>query len=276
MSIPPASHPGGSVPACAPGSPFCEALLFFYACGCRERDPFFCCRPPPPADGSPQPHNPCRHETPSVVLAKLPHACGSRLGRAPACGAADPGARAFVREVDTAERLELAVLDGLARGEIDGALPRRVEGSFTVSQLAASRSVLGGKDEESAAAAGASPVVIPELKRTVTISAAHKAGVLTETTKLRTGTPWASTAPHRHVKSQIRLRDRVPAARALRVVTQHIRPEEDDSDSSAEFFDVVPSYSARDEEPELSASKTEREPPKISYWGIFSLLGMFS
>ncbi|GAP90387.1 hypothetical protein SAMD00023353_4900430 [Rosellinia necatrix] len=139
----------------APSS-FCQAIVFFYACGCRAPEPVYCCQPVPgsgEADaagvgGSGSGSNPCRHEKPELVVAKLPLACGSRIGGSAACGAEDPGAREFVREVDTAERLELVVLsdpaalptsssgDGAAAAvAVADALPAKVDGEFTVSQV---------------------------------------------------------------------------------------------------------------------------------------------
>ncbi|TRX93626.1 hypothetical protein FHL15_005598 [Xylaria flabelliformis] len=99
---------------------FCNAIFFFYACGCRAPEPFFCCRPhPDDSSGAVK----CRHETPSVIIAKLPHA------------SVDPASLEFVREVDTAERIDLAILGNIPQDEIDS-LPERVDGTFTAAQVA--------------------------------------------------------------------------------------------------------------------------------------------
>ncbi|KAI1747164.1 hypothetical protein F4782DRAFT_535690 [Xylaria castorea] len=117
-------------------STFCKAIFFLYACGCRTPEPFFCCRPCPDVSPGVVPaSNPCRHETPSVVLAKLPHAC--KTGKTEACVAVDPALLEFVREVDTAERLDLVILSDIPRDEINTTLPERVDGEFTVGQIAA-------------------------------------------------------------------------------------------------------------------------------------------
>ncbi|KAI0856831.1 hypothetical protein F4860DRAFT_518493 [Xylaria cubensis] len=109
---------------------FCNAIFFFYACGCRAPEPFFCCRPHP--DDSLETVK-CRHETPSVIIAKLPHAC--KTGKTEACTAVDPASLEFVREVDTAERIDLAILGNIPQDEIDS-LPERVDGAFTAAQIA--------------------------------------------------------------------------------------------------------------------------------------------
>ncbi|KAI1187571.1 hypothetical protein F5B17DRAFT_315699 [Nemania serpens] len=137
--------PGSGFKAASPPSSptvppsFCQAIVFFYTCGCRDSQPVFCCRPPTelPGDtlGSPQSH-PCQHENPALLVAKLPHACRLRIGNSEACGAEDPGAKEFIREVDTAERLELAVVAGVAKEAIDHALPGKVEGEFTAHTVA--------------------------------------------------------------------------------------------------------------------------------------------
>ncbi|KAI1824088.1 hypothetical protein F4861DRAFT_539403 [Xylaria intraflava] len=120
-------------PGAQSGTPFCEALFFFYDCGCRSRDPVICCRARQlPGDLS------CQHEKPTLVVARIPHACkaGSpseyNPGESDRCRAEDPGAKQFAREVDTAERLELLVLDDCARADLDAALPARVDAPFTL------------------------------------------------------------------------------------------------------------------------------------------------
>ncbi|KAI0418784.1 hypothetical protein F5X98DRAFT_109767 [Xylaria grammica] len=120
-----------SAPEEQPGS-FCQAIFFFYTCGCRTPQPVFCCQPPP---GQQVTRNPCRHENPSLVTAKIPHSCGRSIGNSEACGAEDPGKKEFVREVDTAERLELVVSGGVEQDKICNVLPGKVEGAFTIDQV---------------------------------------------------------------------------------------------------------------------------------------------
>ncbi|KAI3330306.1 hypothetical protein F4824DRAFT_341570 [Ustulina deusta] len=116
-------------------SSFCQAMFFFYTCGCRTPEPVFCCQPPTHLQKDIG--NPCRHEKPALVVAKLPLACGRRLGNSKACGVEDPSAKEFVREVDTAERLELVVSEDFKQDTIHNALPGKVEGGFTVDEVVA-------------------------------------------------------------------------------------------------------------------------------------------
>ncbi|KAI0508919.1 hypothetical protein F5B22DRAFT_649618 [Xylaria bambusicola] len=112
---------------------FCQAIYFYYTCGCRKPEPVFCCQPP--VNSPTKAGNPCRHEQPALVVAKLPRACGKLLGSSAACGAEDPSAKRFVREVDTSERLELAVSKGLKQDMVSDALPEKVEGTFTIDEV---------------------------------------------------------------------------------------------------------------------------------------------
>lgn len=100
-----------------------------------------CCQPHP---NDPQQqiyaNNPCQHETPSVIIAKLPHSCKAELGNTEACYAEDPASKEFVREVDTAERLDLATIR-IPSVEVDTALPERIDGNFTAGQIALKASV---------------------------------------------------------------------------------------------------------------------------------------
>ncbi|KAI0542573.1 hypothetical protein GGR58DRAFT_254238 [Xylaria digitata] len=112
----------------------CQAIFFFYTCGCRTLEPFYCCQPssrPQDATG-----NPCTHENPTLLTAKLPHSCNRLLGSSEACGAEDPAKKEFVREVDTAERLELVMSTGIQRDNIHNVLPKKVNGDFTIDQVA--------------------------------------------------------------------------------------------------------------------------------------------
>lgn len=68
----------------------------------------------------------CQHKNPALVVAILPHSCSLRIGNTEACSAEDPGAKEFVREVDTAETLDLVVLAPEIASDIKTALPARV------------------------------------------------------------------------------------------------------------------------------------------------------
>ncbi|KAI0114307.1 hypothetical protein GGR51DRAFT_439770 [Nemania sp. FL0031] len=155
------STPSLRLPPPAPPLPrrsssFCQAIMFFYACGCRSTEPVYFCQPP---DGADPQENPCKHETPEMIVAKLPHACKRQLGTSEACGAEDPGTKEFVREVDTAERLDLAVLDSLEKEVIDTALPDKVEGEFTVDEVLSRSKSCKKKKSRSTFSATATPFV---------------------------------------------------------------------------------------------------------------------
>ncbi|KAI1420198.1 hypothetical protein F5Y12DRAFT_774130 [Xylaria sp. FL1777] len=107
-------------------SSFCLAIFFFHTCGCRTLEPVFACQPSTHAQTSIG--NPCQHEEPTLLVAKLPHACK-------ACGVEDLGAKEFVREVDTAERLELIVSERFKQDKIQNILPNKVEDTFTVDEI---------------------------------------------------------------------------------------------------------------------------------------------
>ncbi|KAI1294337.1 hypothetical protein F5Y03DRAFT_318314 [Xylaria venustula] len=112
---------------------FCSALYFYYACGCRAPEPIFCCQPS--TQSRTDDKNPCKHEKPTMVIAKLPHACGHLVGDSEACGVADLGAKEFVREVDTAERLEIVVSKEIDQDEIDDVLPQKMDSAFAVDEV---------------------------------------------------------------------------------------------------------------------------------------------
>ncbi|KAI0868232.1 hypothetical protein GGS24DRAFT_223308 [Hypoxylon argillaceum] len=151
--------PASAQPATGQTSSFCQAIMFFHTCGCRTPEPVYCCQPPA---GFSSTTNPCKHETPAIVVAKLPHACGRKIGSSEACGAEDPGAKEFVREVDTAERLELAVLGGLKKEGVESALPGRVSGEFTVGEVV-SRSWGDGKSKVKRAFSAMAKPFVPGL-----------------------------------------------------------------------------------------------------------------
>ncbi|KAI2641338.1 hypothetical protein GGS21DRAFT_547707 [Xylaria nigripes] len=125
------------------GISFCEALFFFYSCGCRSRHAVMCCRP--------QRHDGvCQHEKPTIVVAKLPFACQARSdaasvpGETDRCRIEDPGVKKFVREVDTAESLDLLVLDDCPGTDLNTALPLKVRYPFTLVDVLHRRNELKG------------------------------------------------------------------------------------------------------------------------------------
>ncbi|KAI0429458.1 hypothetical protein F5Y09DRAFT_356940 [Xylaria sp. FL1042] len=115
-------------------SSFCQAIFFFHACGCRTPEPFFVCQPP--SHSQMDTVSLCRHEEPALVVAKLPHACEQCIGNGKVCDAKDLSATTeFVREVDTAEQLELVVSKRFNQVNIHDCLPKKVEGTFTVDKI---------------------------------------------------------------------------------------------------------------------------------------------
>ncbi|KAI1800806.1 hypothetical protein F4811DRAFT_494760 [Daldinia bambusicola] len=92
----------------------CQFITFYHTCGCRSyKDSVYLC-----STGT------CQHTKSTIVLGELPFSCGSYPGRSAACGVEDPAKREFVREVDTAERLEkLLVLPNCTRADIDDLIP---------------------------------------------------------------------------------------------------------------------------------------------------------
>ncbi|KAI0451394.1 hypothetical protein F5B21DRAFT_487400 [Xylaria acuta] len=295
-------------------STFCKAFFFFYACGCRTPEPFFCCRPHP--DVSPRvvhASNPCQHETPSVVVAKLPHAC--KAGKTEACGAVDPALLAFVREVDTAERLDLTILRGIPRDEIDTALPKRVDGAFTVGQVAVRSLDRRGNSPAFSPASVRSDVMAVEdpsdavgnreddrVVQSVRHGGAH---ILIDSTRedmdgVERG------GDQRDGEFQQGRKNSVIAETVCEEVRQ---PEDDDGEGSEEFFDIetlapTPEYAVsesstsraertvKSNEPEsagdiggyddmmmfwaLDDNKSAHQIGKTSSWSISSLLGKFS
>ncbi|KAI8623419.1 hypothetical protein F5Y19DRAFT_481697 [Xylariaceae sp. FL1651] len=118
---------------------FCQAIFFYYLCGCRTPEPFFCCQPQTHAS-IPAPQdllhvNPCKHEKPSLVVTKVPIPCGSRIGNSEACTAEDPGATEFVREVDTAETLDLVVLDDYPHTDFRTILPAKADITLSLNDI---------------------------------------------------------------------------------------------------------------------------------------------
>ncbi|KAI1276812.1 hypothetical protein F5Y07DRAFT_408033 [Xylaria sp. FL0933] len=152
-------------------SSFCQALYFFHVCGCRTPEPFFVCQPPSRSQIDTQ--NPCRHEKPDLVVGKLPHVCKRCLGNSQVCGTEDLSTKQFVREVDTAEQLELVVSKRLNQENIQDCLPQKIKGNFTVDEVV-SKSLRDGKCR-STLSATATPF-IPRLKACGTATGNTAAG----------------------------------------------------------------------------------------------------
>ncbi|OTB10115.1 hypothetical protein K445DRAFT_17000 [Daldinia sp. EC12] len=92
----------------------CQFITFYHICGCRSyKDSVYLCST-----------DTCQHTMSTIVLGELPFACGSYPGQSTACGVEDPAKKEFVREVDTADRLEkLLVLPDCTRADIDALIP---------------------------------------------------------------------------------------------------------------------------------------------------------
>ncbi|KAI0397848.1 hypothetical protein F5Y17DRAFT_413760 [Xylariaceae sp. FL0594] len=118
-------------------APFCQGIVFYHSCGCRVPEPFFCCRPAQKQQIHPAKGNPCPHRNPALVVAVLPHSCGLRIGNTAASSSEDPGAKEFVREIDTAETLDLVVVEPATDGNGMTSLPDRVAAGAT-AEIAAS------------------------------------------------------------------------------------------------------------------------------------------
>ncbi|KAI1086923.1 hypothetical protein F5B19DRAFT_101586 [Rostrohypoxylon terebratum] len=96
----------------------CQAIVFYHSCGCKSNNNpvCFCFRPE------------CQHEALSLVIGRLPFACGSQQGPSEACQVEDETKKRFVREVDTADRLtSLTVLPGCTMNDITALVSPRPE-----------------------------------------------------------------------------------------------------------------------------------------------------
>ncbi|KAI1653810.1 hypothetical protein F4813DRAFT_246558 [Daldinia decipiens] len=93
----------------------CQFITFYHTCGCRSnKDSVYLCST-----------DACQHTKSTVLLGELPFACGSYPGRSAVCSVEDPAKREFVREVDTADRLDkLLVLPDCTKADIDILIPR--------------------------------------------------------------------------------------------------------------------------------------------------------
>ncbi|KAI0438609.1 hypothetical protein F4803DRAFT_85922 [Xylaria telfairii] len=287
-------------------SPSCQAVFFYYACGCRAPKPIFCCQPYPNA---PQQqiyaNNPCQHKTPSVIIAKLPHSCKAEIGNTEACRAEDPAAKEFVREVDTAERLDLATFH-IPSVDVDKTLPKRIDGDFTAGQVAL-RALTTRKNPPTFR-----PDALPFVPRSTAPIDPHDVGnTFTDSTKKDIGHAEKDGKGQPDGKSV--QSDGVTGEETVRETTQ---PEEvtqpDDGESSEgsdEFFDIetppTSEYAASEsttsraeqtvaslEEPEprvesgssyddmmmlwaLEDDQAARQTTKTYSWSISSLLGSF-
>ncbi|KAI1346086.1 hypothetical protein F5Y01DRAFT_320119 [Xylaria sp. FL0043] len=154
-------------------SSFCQAIFFFHVCGCRTPEPFFVCQPPSHSQIDTQ--NPCRHEEPALIVAKHPHPCKRCLGNSKARGTEDLSTKQFVREVDTAEQLELVVSKRLNQDNIQDCLPQKIKGNFTVDKVV-SKSLRDGKCRSTLSATAAPFVPRLEACGTATGNAAAAAG----------------------------------------------------------------------------------------------------
>ncbi|KAI0551189.1 hypothetical protein F4679DRAFT_144488 [Xylaria curta] len=312
ISTPTISEPEGAPENVEPLT-FCNALFFFYACGCRAPEPIFCCRPHPDDSlGAVK----CRHETPSVTIAKLPHGC--KTGKTEACTAVDPASLEFVREADTAERIDLATLGDIPQDEIDS-LPERVDGAFTAAQVAfrwrARRKI----------SPAFSPDAVPFVPKSyATAPVPTPPSVLGDETTLEDQSDTVGEILVDDAKEEIdsasrdeeceqdreseKLQDNSPEVAEETVREEVARPDDNDdgSEGSEEFFDTEQQKAASEssitrentpepEEPEpsidiisydemmlfwaLIENKTgtnQTEKPSSSSWGISSLLGKFT
>ncbi|KAI1079248.1 hypothetical protein F5B20DRAFT_590695 [Whalleya microplaca] len=95
------------------GTDGCQAIVFYHACGCISKPITYFCST-----------NSCQHDMSKVIVGRLPFACRSPQGRSAECQQVDRAKQEFVREVDTADRLEsLLVLDAVPKGDIEEFLP---------------------------------------------------------------------------------------------------------------------------------------------------------
>ncbi|KAI1738722.1 hypothetical protein F4680DRAFT_449836 [Xylaria scruposa] len=294
---------------------FCNAIFFFYACGCRAPEPIFCCRPRP---DDPPGVVKCRHETPSVIIAKLPHAC--KTGKTEACTAVDPALLEFVREVDTAERIDIATLGDIPQDEIDS-LPERVDGAFTAAQVAFRWRARPKMPP------AFSPDAVPFVPKSYTTAPIPTPpSMLGDETTLEDQSDTVgnilvdhSAEDDKDIDSAERdeecekdteskkLQDDPPVIAEETVCEEVAQPEDDDSECSEEFFDTEQSaasessisraeYTPEPEEPGSSTLVTDTisydemmlfwalidnktaasQTDKASSWGISSLLGKFT
>ncbi|KAI0467644.1 hypothetical protein F4859DRAFT_517809 [Xylaria cf. heliscus] len=267
-------------------SPFCEAIYFYYACGCRTPNPIFCCQPQPNVSSRQlRANNPCQHKTSSVVIAKLPHSCKAKLGKTEACHAEDPATREFVREVDTAERLDLAII-GIPHDEIDKAFPMRVDGEFTVGQVAI-RYLIRRRENSPALPPDVTPSV---LRSCAPASIPVPASLQNDMKVFQTSSDAVSNRLSDNTKEEATKHeggnseganeffDAEPLPRTAEYVVDEsssraehtVKPEEPESSTPVADYDDMMMFWALDDD------KAVHQTAKTSGWGISSLLGKFS
>jgi hypothetical protein len=216
-----------------------------------------------------------------------------------------------VREADTAERLDLVVLDECPRSDIDTVLPAKVEATFTVDNVVSRyRQERSRRKYNKVISATAAPFV-PSLKARVTalpspqtigevLEVAHDkpSGIRTdkEVVPIRDTVAIVeqdrlSYSEHRkesHQKDCLLIGEMVS-----REVTQILEPESDASENSDGFYAPelpvsTPTTTVNNEETNhegsyddlltfwaLDDDANEPNPRNTGYWGISSFLGRF-
>ncbi|KAI1326269.1 hypothetical protein F5Y16DRAFT_400635 [Xylariaceae sp. FL0255] len=91
------------------GRIFCQAIFFYHHCGCRSLKPVITCQPG--IGYYPLIQNSCEHAKPTLVAAHIPKNCGGKIGNTEACFMQDPGSTEFLADCDSANPLDLVVLD---------------------------------------------------------------------------------------------------------------------------------------------------------------------
>ncbi|KAI2617510.1 hypothetical protein GGS26DRAFT_603162 [Hypomontagnella submonticulosa] len=103
-----------TAPQLPPAGPMCQAIVFYHICGCKSSgEPVRFCN----ARG-------CTHESSTLVVGELPFACQSKDGRSGSCRVEDPAKTRFVREIDSATKIQnLMVLPGVVKEDIESLIP---------------------------------------------------------------------------------------------------------------------------------------------------------
>ncbi|KAI1413869.1 hypothetical protein F5Y13DRAFT_188846 [Hypoxylon sp. FL1857] len=92
----------------------CQTIVCYHSCGCKstKNSVHFC--------GA----RVCNHTTTTLVVAGLPFACASQNPRSEACGIEDIAKTEFIREVDTADRLDnFITLPDCTKEDINALIP---------------------------------------------------------------------------------------------------------------------------------------------------------
>ncbi|KAI3319569.1 hypothetical protein HD806DRAFT_548133 [Xylariaceae sp. AK1471] len=294
------------------GPAFCQAMFFFHSCGCRTPEPIFCCQPYTYSSTlDPLDTNPCQHKNPAVVLAMLPHSCNSQIGNSEACATEDPGAREFVREADTAERLDLVVLDNCPQSDINTTLPAKVDVASTIDDVVSQYQRDKSRRRHKKAISATAAPFVPGLKARVAalpsprpigeiLELAHETRNETETDEkfvavedtidIAEQAQHGRNQPHQKESQQedcVIVKETTPCE-----VLQSLEPESNNSESSDEFYDSeLPASTlittVNTEEPEslegsyddlltfwaLGDGVDEPNHRNTGYWGISSFLG---